>query len=151
MDNEMQNEQDDSSAGSNHPSVVAVGDEKEEQEEDQEKKEKEEESWEVDNRKIETYFAEAYRSPNHKEWLQRVNGALPGRFEPPMDGDDDGEAIEQVSDDEDDSMSDQEEEERDLGLPSWVSSISGAAFALFHHPGMHSKYSTSFFLAASLV
>lgn len=31
----------------------------------------------------------------------------------------------------------QEEQERDIPLPSWISRISGASFALYRHPGMH--------------
>lgn len=32
---------------------------------------------------------------------------------------------------------DQNEQDKDISLPSWISRISGASFALYRHPGMH--------------
>ncbi|KAG6365525.1 hypothetical protein INS49_007136 [Diaporthe citri] len=38
---------------------------------------------------------------------------------------------------EEEEQEEQNEQDKDISLPSWISCISGASFALYRHPGMH--------------
>lgn len=73
---------------------------------------------------------------------------LPKKREPPKKAEEEGEqkglaASEQNESDEEDERhedqekDDQNEQDKDISLPSWISRISGASFALYRHPGMH--------------
>lgn len=97
--------------------------------------------WENDNRTIAQYWVDVEQMENHnrkkefEDFKARVNRFLPKKATgtpniPEKDEEDD------VESEPDQSVP--EEEEEDIDLPSWVSPVSGAPFALYHHPGMHS-------------
>ncbi|KAK4230009.1 heterokaryon incompatibility protein-domain-containing protein [Podospora fimiseda] len=85
------------------------------------------ESKEQKQKRIEQYYKKSKEVArgDHEEWLQAISKYLPAP-----------ENSQSHLDDEQDIETDQEP--RDIELPSWVSRISGAAFALYHHPGMQS-------------
>lgn len=73
---------------------------------------------------------------------------LPKRREPPKKAEEEGEQEDHAaselneSDEEDERHEDEEQDEeneqdKDISLPTWISRISGASFALYRHPGMH--------------
>ncbi|KAK0613653.1 heterokaryon incompatibility protein-domain-containing protein [Immersiella caudata] len=76
------------------------------------------------------YFARAAKvvPSDHWAWLRHTSDLLLGMNQSSTVGDN-GEDSSKVSD----------EEAVELGLPSWVCQVSGAAFALFYHPGKHSR------------
>ncbi|KAK4172319.1 heterokaryon incompatibility protein-domain-containing protein [Triangularia setosa] len=100
-----------------------------------------------DCRTIQEYYAdsEAAAPKDHKAWLNKINVYLPKSNANLKDANANGTAnnsgkagtIRGENSDEDQDV-EKTEEPKDIDLPSWVSRISGAAFALYHHPGMQS-------------
>lgn len=74
-----------------------------------------------------------------------VKPFLPRKREPPKKAEEWGEqedsdvSEQNESDEEGEGHEDenQNEQDKDISLPSWISRISGASFALYRHPGMH--------------
>lgn len=69
---------------------------------------------------------------------------LPKKKEPPMKPEEVGKGDPGVSDESEseeewqgNENDEQDEQEKDIPLPTWISRISGASFALYRHPGMH--------------
>lgn len=102
-----------------------------------ERQRKSEDRMEVDNRSTSDYFKDIGRSdPVSKRFSEAADMFLPHKHTQPHS------PVEQEDrEDSDDSESDDELdeiEEDSMKLPSWISPVSGAPFALFHHPGGNS-------------
>ncbi|KAI7774250.1 hypothetical protein LA080_009050 [Diaporthe eres] len=85
-------------------------------------------------------------------WPERVSSFerdvkpfLPKKRLPPKKAEDEGEQEDPASSEQEDSDAEgegiddeeQNEQDKDISLPTWISRISGASFALYRHPGMH--------------
>lgn len=75
---------------------------------------------------------------------REVKPFLPKKKEPPMKAAEVGQEDPAVSEDsgseeewQGNENDEQDEQEKDIPLPTWISRISGASFALYRHPGMH--------------
>lgn len=94
-----------------------------------------------DFRSLDKYFEE---SSTYEGFEGCVKPFLPKRPakkktpEPSKENRNDGADTSEPEDSGDDVDDEQDETEHDVDLPSWVSRVSGASFALFLHPGMHS-------------
>lgn len=72
---------------------------------------------------------------------------LPKKKEPPKKPEEEGDQedpdvseeteSDQEEEEEEHEDAEQDEQDKDISLPSWISRISGASFALYRHPGMH--------------
>lgn len=102
-------------------------------------------------RSMEEYWQDCEQNWKDK-WPERVSSFerdvkpfLPKKRAPPKIAEDEGEQEDPASSEQDDSDAEgegiddeeQNEQDKDISLPSWISRISGASFALYRHPGMH--------------
>jgi hypothetical protein len=90
-----------------------------------------------DERSLEQYWhdVEANSEYDIEKWRQKFRNYLPKKAKVVDMDDDDDEAAHMDSREE--NQHSPPDEDNDLDLPSWVSSIDGAPFALFPSPGMH--------------
>ncbi|KAK4204590.1 heterokaryon incompatibility protein-domain-containing protein [Triangularia verruculosa] len=112
------------------------------------KKRKSAEEKEARRQELEKYYADstsASTAPkDHVTWLKEIGEFLPKRpadsgrtaSNNVVDDEENGDQHTQLSNDQ--KQLEEADEDQDITLPSWVSPISGAAFALYHHPGMQS-------------
>lgn len=77
---------------------------------------------------------------------REVKPFLPKKKEPPKQSEEgrqeypaDSEQAESDEEGEGRDDDEQDEQDKDISLPSWISRISGASFALYRHPGMHKQ------------
>ncbi|KAK7703104.1 hypothetical protein SLS64_009375 [Diaporthe eres] len=104
-----------------------------------------------DKRSMEEYWRDCEQNwkdkwPEHVSSFERdVKPFLPKKREPPKKAEDEGEQEDPAASEQDDSDEEgegiddeeQNEQDKDISLPTWISRISGASFALYRHPGMH--------------
>ncbi|KAK0664574.1 heterokaryon incompatibility protein-domain-containing protein [Cercophora samala] len=115
-------------------------------EETKEQKEERIGNLDPEDRTLAQYYAEIKSvAPEDEIWLEQINRFLPKKKTPAKReisrdqyGDSDDEEPRHAEQNDEDQDFEKAEEAEDIELPSWVSRISGAAFALYHHPGMQS-------------
>lgn len=104
-----------------------------------------------DERSLAEYWVDCEKDwrDNYKDRVltfeRDVKPFIPKKREPPKKaeekkGQEDIEVSDQSESEEEEEENDDEEEneqDKDIPLPSWISRISGASFALYRHPGMH--------------
>lgn len=82
-------------------------------------------------------FQEAWKKdPSYEQFERLVQPYLPRKPKPPKNREGGNETHGDTSDDSDTSEDEQKDLDQDIKLPSWVSRISGASFALYRLPGM---------------
>ncbi|KAK8131225.1 HET-domain-containing protein [Apiospora sp. TS-2023a] len=100
-------------------------------------KTKENDQWEAGNRTTPEYFKEAEKDKWDKfeDFAKRF---LPEPKNQSSPNEDNNDEASDTSDFEDELDEIDEIDEETMKLPSWISPVSGAPFALFHHPGGNS-------------
>ncbi|KAK7749917.1 hypothetical protein SLS53_000499 [Cytospora paraplurivora] len=92
-----------------------------------------------DNRSTEEYWKkaeEAWKTERRDDFMKRKEPYLPEKPKPPKEKHGSSTQNDDTPNESEDSDDGQDDPDQDIELPSWVSRISGASFALYRLPGM---------------